>query len=232
MPPVTSPHSSTHATRSTQPACATSATSATSTTCDTCATPIQTQFASPDLIEQIVYGGLDPAADPAWQSSGAATVEEYARWCGHLCGMTCLRMALGHDAPSLFALRDGALKYGAYTEDADGAIHGLIYAPLATYAEEAHDLPTTVHRHLTPPEIVGLLDRGRTVMASVHFEIRNPDREAPGKGGHLVLITARTPDGKGLHFHNPSGTTAATRAANLPLSTFQQFFAGRGVSFG
>ncbi|MBT2397745.1 peptidase [Streptomyces sp. ISL-100] len=196
---------------------------------------MHTQFASPDLIEQIVYGGRDPATDPAWESSGAATVEEYAQWCGHLCGMTCLRMALGPGAPSLFALRDGALKYGAYTQDAQnpqGTIRGLIYAPLATYAEEAHALPTTVHRHLTTFEILELLDGGRTVMASVHYEIRNPDREAPGKGGHLALITARTPDGKGIHFHNPSGTTAATRAANLPLTTFERFFAGRGMSFG
>ncbi|MGX1883962.1 peptidase [Streptomyces sp. NPDC055287] len=199
--------------------------------CPTCRFPVHTQFASPGLIERIVYGGLDPAADPAWESSGAATVEEYAQWCGHLCGVTCLRMALGADAPSLFALRDGALKYGAYTQDAGGTIRGLIYAPLAAYAEEAHALPTTVHRHLTAPEVLGLLDRGRTVMASVHYEIRNPDREPPARGGHLVLITARTPDGEGIHFHNPSGTTAATRAANLPLATFERFFAGRGVSF-
>ncbi|WP_274557108.1 peptidase [Streptomyces spiramyceticus] len=204
----------------------------TSSLCPTCLIPIQTQFASPDLIEQIVYGGLDPASDPAWESSGAATVEEYARWCGHLCGMACLRMALGPDAPSLFALRDGALEYGAYTDHEDGAIQGLVYAPLAQYAEEAHALPATVHRHLTPPEILELLDAGRTVMASVHYEIRNPDREAPGRGGHLVLITSRTPDGNGVHFHNPSGTTPNTRAANLPLATFERFFAGRGMSFG
>ncbi|MGW7198963.1 peptidase [Streptomyces chryseus] len=197
--------------------------------CPTCRFPVHTQFASPGLIGRIVYGGLDPAADPAWRSSGAATVEDYARWCGHLCGMTCLRMVLGPGAPSLFALRDGALKYGAYTRDAEGTIRGLIYAPMAAYAEEAHALRATVHRHLTAPEILGLLDRGRSVMASVHYEIRNPDREAPGRGGHLVLITARTPDG--VHLHNPSGTTAATRAADLPLATFGRFFAGRGVSF-
>ncbi|MFD8445121.1 MULTISPECIES: hypothetical protein [Streptomyces] len=40
--------------------------------------------------------------------------------------MTCLRMALGSDAPSLLALRDGALKYGACTEDVDGTIRGLV----------------------------------------------------------------------------------------------------------
>ncbi|WP_434588492.1 hypothetical protein [Streptomyces sp. A5-4] len=68
-------------------------------------------------------------------------------------------------------------------------------------------------------------------MASVHYEIRNPGRPAPGRGGHLVLVTGRTPDGEGVHFHNPSGTAPLSRAADLPLATFERFFAGRGVSF-
>lgn len=92
--------------------------------CPTCQVPVHTQFASSDLVGPIVEGGLDPASDPAWAESGAKSPAEYARWAGHLCGMTCLRMALGADAPSLFALRDGALEYGAYTEDGDGEIRG------------------------------------------------------------------------------------------------------------
>ncbi|MGA4838810.1 C39 family peptidase [Streptomyces sp. G45] len=197
--------------------------------CPTCRVPVLTQFASPDLVARIVYEGHDRADDPAWRTSGAATVDDYARWCGHLCGLTCLRMALGPHAPSLFELRDGALKYGAYTEDADGEIHGLVYAPFAQYVREAHGREATVHRHLDLDEIGGLLDDGRTVIASVHFEIRRPKRPAPGRGGHLVLVTARTADG-GLHFHNPSGIDAPTRAAALPLAEFEPFFAGRGVS--
>ncbi|PWS46823.1 hypothetical protein DLE01_33200 [Streptomyces sp. FT05W] len=33
-----------------------------------------------------------------------------------------------------------------------------------------------------------------------------------------------------VHLHNPSGTTATTRAADLPLPVFERFLAGRGVS--
>ncbi|MEU1366017.1 peptidase [Streptomyces sp. NPDC005803] len=198
--------------------------------CPDCLTPVHTQFASPDLVGAIVEGGRDPVTDPAWAESGARSPQEYARWAGHLCGMTCLRMALGADAPSLFALRDGALGYGAYTEDDDGVIRGLVYAPFAAYAREKHGLDATVHRHLAPAEILELLDEGRSVMASVHYAIRHPRRPAPGRGGHLVLVTSRTADGAGVHFHNPSGTTAATRAADLPLAAFERFFAGRGVS--
>ncbi|WLQ47679.1 peptidase [Streptomyces poriferorum] len=198
--------------------------------CPTCQVPVHTQFASSDLVGPIVEGGLDPASDPAWAESGAKSPAEYARWAGHLCGMTCLRMALGADAPSLFALRDGALEYGAYTEDGDGEIRGLVYAPFATYVREQHGLEATVHRHLAPAEILDLLDEGRFVMASVHYAIRHPRRPAPGRGGHLVLLTSRTADGTGVHFHNPSGTSAATRAAELPPAAFERFFAGRGVS--
>lgn len=191
---------------------------------------MHTQFASPELVGPIVEGGLDPASDPAWADSGAGSSAEYARWAGHLCGMTCLRMALGADAPSLFALRDGALGYGAYTEEGDGTIRGLVYGPFAAYVREKHGLDATVHRHLAPEEILDLLDEGRSVMASVHYAIRHPRRPAPGRGGHLVLLTSRTSDGTGVHFHNPSGTTASTRAAELPLTEFERFFAGRGVS--
>ncbi|MFD0418919.1 peptidase [Streptomyces sp. NPDC127108] len=201
------------------------------TSCASCQTPSLVQFASPDLVAKIVYEGHDATDDPAWRTSGAATLEDYGRWCKHLCGITCLRMALGPDAPSLFELRDGALKYGGYTEDADGTIRGLIYAPFAEYVRDVHGMDATVHRHLSLDEIPALLDAGRTVMVSAHFEIRRPERPAPGRGGHLVLITGRTADGA-LHFHNPSGIDARTRTAELPVSQFEPFFAGRGVSLG
>ncbi|WP_031081870.1 peptidase [Streptomyces sp. NRRL WC-3549] len=199
-------------------------------TCARCGTPVHTQFASPELVGAIVEGGLDPAEDPGWAGSGAASPAEYARWAGHLCGMTCLRMALGAGAPSLFALRDGALAYGAYTEDTDGVIRGLVYAPFVRYVGEVHRLDAVVHRELSCADLLGLLDTGRRVMTSVHYGIRHPDRPAPGRGGHLVLVTSRTADGQGVHFHNPSGTTADTRTAELPLPVFERFFAGRGVS--
>ncbi|MEV7193718.1 peptidase [Streptomyces sp. NPDC093510] len=190
--------------------------------------PVHTQFASPDLVAPIVYEGFDRAADPAWRTSGAATVEDYARWCGHLCGLTCFRMALGPSAPTLFELRDGALKYGVYTE-VDGVIKGMIYAPFAEYARDGFGLDAEVHRHLPVEEIGALLDEGRQVIASVHFEIRRPHRPSPGRGGHLVLLTRRTAGGL-LHFHNPSGIDARTRAATMSAVEFEPFFAGRGVS--
>ena len=151
-------------------------------TCSACSVPVLTQFASPGLVGPIVEGGADPATDPAWAESGAASRAEYARWSGHLCGVTCLRMALGAGAPPLFALRDGAIEYGAYTQDAEGVIRGLIYAPFVEYVREVHGLDAMVHRHLSSREILGLLDGGRMVLASVHYGISG-GRSFPLRGG-------------------------------------------------
>ncbi|MCX4747544.1 hypothetical protein OG455_18810 [Kitasatospora sp. NBC_01287] len=64
-------------------------------------------------------------------------------------------------------------------------------------------------------------------MASVHKEIRQPDRPAPAKGGHLAVITGHE-DGT-LTFCNPSGRTTQTPDAELPVETFAQFYAERGA---
>ncbi|THA33015.1 C39 family peptidase [Streptomyces sp. A1547] len=194
--------------------------------------PTVTQYASPDLIAAIVYNGHDRGDDPRWAESGAPDLDTYRTWCGHMCGIACLRMALlarTSDAPTLFELLDGARKYGAYTEDADsGAIHGLIYAPFAQYVHDVHRMQAEVHPTLTESDLRALVDSGQLVMASVHKEIRRPENPAPGKGGHLVLVTGR--QGDTVHFRNPSGHTEPARTANLPLAEFMNFFAGRGVS--
>ncbi|MEU7389846.1 C39 family peptidase [Streptomyces tanashiensis] len=194
--------------------------------------PTVTQFASPDLIHAIVYGGRDQGDDPRWPESGAPDADTYRRWCGHMCGIACLRMALlarTGTAPTLFELLDGARRYGAYTEDEDtGTIRGMIYAPAAVYAATELGLQADVHPELSMPDLLDLLDAGRLVMASVHKEIRRPDRPAPGKGGHLVLVTHR--QGDTLHFRNPSGDSDRTRTARLHTATFAGFFAGRGMS--
>nr|WP_203695973.1 C39 family peptidase [Streptomyces rubrogriseus] len=184
------------------------------------------------MIAEFAYQGRDRAADPRWAESGAPDLDTYRTWCGHMCGIACLRMALlarNGDAPTLFELLEGARKYGAYTEDAEtGAIHGLIYAPFAQYVHDVHHLHAEVHPTLTVSGLLALLDSGQLVMTSVHKEIRRPENPAPGKGGHLVLVTGRHADT--VHFRNPSGHTEQARTAHLPAAEFAEFFAGRGVS--
>ncbi|MGP4051677.1 C39 family peptidase [Streptomyces sp. 2A115] len=193
--------------------------------------PIVTQYATADLIGPIAYDGYDPADDPNWQMTGAPSQAAYGRWCRHMCGIACLRMALLHrdgQAPSLFQLLAGARQYGGYVKQDDGTVKGLIYAPFATYAHDTHDLPVTVHGTLDLGELVDLLDSGRMVMASVSKEIRRPETDPERRGGHLVLAIGRHKDD--ITFRNPSGHTPNAREATLPTGLFGDFFGGRGLS--
>ncbi|MEU2312115.1 C39 family peptidase [Streptomyces albidoflavus] len=193
--------------------------------------PVITQYASADLIGAIVYEGHDPAADPAWATTGAPDRAAYGHWCGHMCGIACLRMALLHrdgTAPSLFRLLDGARRHGAYVRQDDGSVKGLIYAPFARYAAAAHGLGAEVAPELPTRRLVELLDEGRMVMASVSKEIRRPEADPPNRGGHLVLAVGY--HAGRIHFRNPSGHTPEARRAVLPVERFGAFFAGRGVA--
>ncbi|MBK3639476.1 peptidase [Streptomyces sp. MBT33] len=192
--------------------------------------PEVTQYASPNLIERIAYDGHDPADDPRWAESGAPTQAIYARWCRHICGIACLRMALLHrdgDAPNLFQLLAGARSFGAYTQES-GEIKGLIYAPFAAYARESHDMPVDVHGVMELHDVLNLLDARRMVMVSVSKEIRRPDVTPERRGGHLVLAVGHE-EGR-IVFRNPSGHTPETRSPSLPLDRFAEFFGGRGMS--
>lgn len=209
----------------------------------------RTQFASPELIKAIVYEGLDAKHDPQWPTSGAVDVAEYGRWCGHCCGMACLQMILQHrdgTTPALLPLLHGARRHGAYLEQADGTIKGLIYAPFVDYIVDEFGLTGQVHPNLALDRLLGELTAvqpeaadgswpdgswaGRMVMASVHREIRRPDLPAPGRGGHLVLVTGHDPAAETITFNNPSGHTPGARSATLPIAVFETFYAGRGVT--
>jgi hypothetical protein len=69
---------------------------------------------------------------------------------------------------------------------------------------------------------------GNLVMASVHKEIRKPESPAPGRGGHLVLVTGYCDDQ--FHFRNPSGHVPSTVTASLLRSRFDDYAAHRGIS--
>jgi hypothetical protein len=190
-----------------------------------------TQYMSVERIGAVVYQGADPADDPLWRVSGARTLEEYGRWCGHCCGMACLQMVLDHRdgyAPPLLNLLRGCRDYGGYVEDGQGEIKGLIYAPFADYVQAEHGLRAEVFPRLKVADLPALLAAGHLVMASVHREIRRAEMPAPGRGGHLVLITGH--DHGVLHLHNPSGHTPAARQATLSMDVFEGFFGGRGVA--
>jgi hypothetical protein len=193
--------------------------------------PWITQYATPGLIEAIAYHGHPPVDDPNWRDSGAATQQAYGRWCTRLCGMACLRMALtarDGQAPTLFTLLEGCLDCGGYVEEPDGHVTGLLYHPFSDFTRDRYQIHADVITKLDPARITQELDQGRLVIASVHKEIRRPERQPPATGGHLVLVTGHH-DGQ-ITFHNPSGHTPQAGIATLPMAVFDRFAAHRGLA--
>lgn len=189
------------------------------------------QWETPGLIDAIITGACRAEDDPAWAASGAESPQDYARWAEHLCGVACLRMALaarGITPPRARDLARVLTRYGAYVEQADGFIRGLIYAPAITWLREAHGLAGEIILDRAAEDIPPLLADGGLFIASVHPAIRRPAEPAPGTGGHLVLVFGAA---SGLlHLHNPSGHDAASQAdARVPIGDFARFFAGRGI---
>nr|WP_242612009.1 hypothetical protein [Achromobacter xylosoxidans] len=195
------------------------------------AVPYFCQWESAHLAGAIIRKELRLEDDPSWRASGARDVAEYARWASHVCGMACLKMVLaattGQVHPTLELARRG-MPYGAYTEDGEGRIKGLIYAPFVRFVAEEFGLEAEVCVDLRGEALPAMMSRAAYFMASVHPWIRWPDREPPARGGHLVLVTRATPEH--VTFHNPSGEPGAQADACVPLEVFDRFFAGRGIA--
>ena len=195
------------------------------------AVPFFSQWETPSLtLDVLARGEAALHDDPRWAASGAADPAEYARWAGHLCGMACLKMVLaaetGRAVPALELARL-ATGYGGYVVEG-GAIRGLVYAPAVRMLAEHFALPAAVVTDVSAAGLPALLHRWRYFAASVHPDIRWPDRPPPGRGGHLVLVTAATAER--IVFHNPSGHDHASQVnATLHPAVFDVFFAGRGI---
>ena len=192
--------------------------------------PYFSQWESADRAAQIVAGELHPADDPSWSESGATSAAEYAEWANHICGMACLKMLLAARTGTVYptmTLTEIAVEYGAYVVK-EGAIHGMIYAPLVKMLKLRFGIGAEVITGITAPELASLMPIGSLFFASVHDSIRWLKVPSPKKGGHLVLVTQA--ESHELVFHNPSGHTAETqRDVKVPVHLFQEFFAGRGV---
>ena len=197
--------------------------------------PYFSQWETPEMtLPVLAEGSAALLRDPLWRQSGAETIEEYARWAVNVCGMACLKMILaarGDLLPTL-ALARACTAYGGYVvNELDASIKGLIYAPFVTYVREHFGLAAETMTGVQTSAIPALLAERPFFIASVNSGIRWPDRMPPSKGGHLVLVTAASPET--IRFHNPSGHDAASQAdVVLPLAVFDRFFANRGIAVG
>jgi hypothetical protein len=192
--------------------------------------PYYCQWESPELVARFCDGSLQPADDPGWAASGAATPEEYGFWSTRSCGLACLKMILsrrGQVVPPTMPLVEQALAWHAFLRDGDRVI-GLIYRPFSDWVQHDFGITAEVAPDLTIEELAGAASPDTPVMASVHSSIRWPDRTPPERGGHLVLVTGSA-DGQ-LRLHNPSGIHGVSqRDALIGRADFERFFAGRGI---
>lgn len=196
--------------------------------------PYFSQWESSALVPELVSGSVSAAADPLWESSGADTAEEYAFWAPRMCGMACLRMALGHfgqPVPASVPLVREALAAGAYVREGDHVVRGLIYAPFAAWVASRWGLFAEARPQLSVEQVDTEITRGRLVLLSVHKTIRTLDPEPAQRGGHLVLAVGSGPDH--ITIHNPSGFPGHSQEFHqVPRSDLPRFFAGRGVVLG
>ncbi|MGW6817448.1 C39 family peptidase [Streptomyces sp. NPDC055005] len=195
--------------------------------------PYFSQWESAGLVPEFVAGTTAATTDPLWESSGADSPEEYAFWAPRMCGMACLRMALGffgQPVPASVPLVREALAAGAYVRDGD-QVRGLIYAPFATWVASRWGLFAEARPQLSVEEVDAEILRGRLVLLSVHKTIRTLDPRPEQRGGHLVLAVGRGPDH--VTIHNPSGfPDGSQRFHQVSRADLVRFFAGRGVVLG
>ena len=193
--------------------------------------PFHGQWEAHERIAEILSGALRAEDDPCWAESGATDRAEYARWAEHLCGVACLRMALGArrlPVPRAMDLARELTRRGGYVEEPDGRIRGLIYAPAVAWLHEAHGIRAEVVTDTPAARIPAMIAGGAMYVASVHPAIRRPETTPPARGGHLVLVF-HVADGL-LHFHNPSGDTQRAQIGGRPTpEDFDRFHAGRGI---
>jgi hypothetical protein len=196
--------------------------------------PYFAQWESRELVQDIISHQRRAEDDPLWPRSGATSPAEYALWSWNGCGMACLKMLLagrGSLVP-LVELARGCERYGGYVRRGD-EVDGLIYAPFLAYLEAELGLHGRILAPMHTDDIIRALAGGELVVASVHPAIRYAAEatEAPGRGGHLVLVTGYDLESTTLTFHNPSGHTPASQEnAELSVGVFERYFAQRGMA--
>jgi hypothetical protein len=199
--------------------------------------PYAMQIASPELAEAFWVHALDPATDPRWAESGAASPAEYAYWSDRACGPVCVKMcveALGGPVRTMLDWVRAGLALDGYISTHDDAgkpvERGWAHRALAGLIQDAGFAAEAVGA--TPAEIVDHLAAGRLVIASVSAEIGT---EAPitHTGGHLVVVVgADVLRQQPVTFivHNPSGRTPARQAsAVVSAERFAAAFTGRVI---
>ena len=196
--------------------------------------PYVSQFAHPDFAEKILKDGADKTTDPEWQSTGAESPEEYAKWVLIICGMACTSMVLKYfkdkNVGTVFLAKD-ALKHSVYSQHLND-ISDMQYREYAEWVKN-YGLNAEVYSRLTIKGLKYLLSNEKFVIVSVNPNIRSYETaDNKQKGGHLVLVTGYNQSDGTLTLHNPSGFVSHDTQENhtIPITQFKRYYARRGIA--
>jgi hypothetical protein len=200
--------------------------------------PYHTQFASPELIEQIIYKKISALDDPRWEEFGASTPQEYLFWAWRACGVVCIKMiAEGmtetEEAPIMDYIQRG-MELGGYivnNERGEFVDLGWFYHGLLALAAE-HGLEGKAIQFSNIYEIALHLADNKVVIAGMRSSAKIGGYDGvTSQGGHLVIVHGfKKENGKLTAFkiHNPSGRTAALREnAWIPADAFNAMYSKR-----
>jgi hypothetical protein len=193
-----------------------------------------TQWASPDLVGDILDGKISAKDDPRQKEFGFKTKQDYEFWSWRICGLMSVKAVLDAygQAPheTVASLTLAGEKLGGYDVQRD---RGWFYKPLIKLAER-FGVTGGIYGRLSPPEIAADILNKRFVVASVHPSvIRGDAKKNPHDGkGHLVLVWGFRYDGgrvTGFYIQNPSGRKKSTQVRTfVPIDHFNEAFVGRG----
>lgn len=188
----------------------------------------------PEVHKDIPFFAQDPEAESAYPSALPLEKRDYDLWVDSACGMFCLKMILKYKFNKDYSVIDLAKEamdnYGAYFVGTDRKLSAMKYAPFKTFIKHKFNINSDVCSILTTRKIKHELSIGNLVIASVHWDIKDPNRTPPFKGGHLVLITGYSEPEKVFYMNNPSGLKGISdKDAKISYRDFSKFFAGRGI---
>ena len=200
------------------------------------------QFASRELISDILDKHIPVDSDPKWRDLGFDSIEEYSFWAQRLCGLVCIKMVMDSLKPelseSIGSLTKKAVERGGYIIYDESRIFvdkGWFYAPLIELVKE-YGLSGAVCNPLNENELcINVIENSFSIVSVQPGVIRFDIEKCPSdkKGGHLVVITGFKWDKEqclGFYIHNPSGRKVSTQEnAFIPIERFREAFASKGL---
>lgn len=198
--------------------------------------PYECQFATPELVADILDKKVSAKDDPNWKIFGYKNQNEYAFWSWRICGIACLKMIFDYydvnDGKSMADLTRECVELGGYDIKKD---HGWFFKPLLAQIKK-HKLNGFIGTHFGVNLISDLILNKKFFIASVNPSMVRFDKDFTNKkpGGHLAIVIGFRIKNKkieGFFLNNPSGKSSETRRkAFVPINIFAKAYSKKGIA--